>query len=122
MSIFLDSHSGVDLPVDVIRDFLRGARSAATDAFGVRPLDLFCGDDGRVFCIMAAPDEAAIRQHHAAQDVVCRRVRRVHSEAGHDQLTAEEKAVVREMIQAEQTRAAWESLLQTPGEWLRQVG
>ena len=122
MSIFLDSHSGVDLPVDVIRDFLRAARATTTDVFGVRPLDLYCGDDGRVFCIMAAPDEAAVRQHHAAQGVVCRRVRRVQSGAGHDELTAEEKAVVREMIEAEQTRAAWDSLLQTPGEWLRQVG
>ena len=122
MSIFLDAHSGADLPVEVVRGFLRAARSATADAFGVRPLDLYCGDDGRVFCVVAAPDEAAVRQHHAALGVVCRRVRRVQAEAGQDELTAEEKAVVREMIVAEQTPTSWDSLLQTPGEWLRQVG
>jgi hypothetical protein len=122
MPLFLDSHHGADLPVDVIRAFLRAARTSAADAFGVRPLDLYCGDDGRVFCIVAAPDEAAVRQHHAAQGVVCRRVRRVHSGTGRDELTRQEKVVVREMIEAERLPAPWTSTFTDSGGWLRQVG
>jgi hypothetical protein len=102
MPIFLDAHHGSELPVDVMRDFLRAARSGSQDAFGVTPLDLYCGDDSRVFCVASAPDEASIRQGHAAQGVVCRRVRRVQGYATtSDQLTAEEKAIVRQMIAAE---------------------
>ena len=82
MPIFLDSHRGSDLPLESIRDFLRAARGGKLDRFGVRPLDLYCGDDGRVFYVVAAPDEAAIRQSHAAEGVVCPRVRRVQSLRG----------------------------------------
>jgi len=122
MPLFLDSHHGADLPVDVIRAFLRGARSGAADAFGVRPLDLYCGDDGRVFCIVAAPNEAAVCQHHAAQGVFCRRVRRVQAGAGRDELTQQEKVVVREMIESERLPAPWSSTAADNGGWLRQVG
>jgi hypothetical protein len=95
MPIFLDSHTGSELPVEVIRDFLRRARSATADGHGVLPLDLYCGDDN-------APDEAAIRQAHAAQGVVCRRIRPVHGPAvAADQLTPQEESVVRQMIAAE---------------------
>src|SRR5437764_11943819 len=98
MPIFLDSHRGGDLPVDSIRDFLRAARGGALDRFGVRALDLYCGDDGRVFYVVAAPDEAAVRQSHAAEGVVCPRVRRVQSLHGaSDDLGDEEKAIVRNM-------------------------
>lgn len=122
MPIFLDSHHGAELPLDVIRAFLRAARSGSTDDFGVTALDLYCGDDGRVFCVLSAPDEAAVRQRHAAHGVVCRRVRRVPSAGvSAPDLSAEEKAVVRQMITAEPE-------LPTVGElgssssWLRQVG
>jgi hypothetical protein len=102
MPIFLDTHHGSELATDRIRDFLRAARSAARDPFGVRPLDLYCGDDGRVFYVVAAPDEASVRQQHAAQGVVCRRVRRVEStRQTAEELGDEEKTVVRHMIAAE---------------------
>src|SRR5947209_5861626 len=103
MPIFLDSHRGNDLPVDSIRDFLRAARGGTLGRFGVRPLDLYCGDDGRVFYVVAAPDESAVRQAHAADGAVCSRIRRVQSlQATSDELGEEEKAVVRNMIVAEQ--------------------
>jgi hypothetical protein len=54
-----------------------------------------------VFYVVAAPDEAAVRRHHAHQGVVCRRVRRVQSiMTGGDELGLDEKAVVRSMIKA----------------------
>src|SRR3954466_2884241 len=103
MPIFLDSHHGAELPLEDIRGFLRGARSGASDGFGVQPLDLYCGDDGRIFCVISAPDEAAVRQRHAAQGVVCRRVRRVQALGAPTlDLSPEEKAVVRQMIASEQ--------------------
>ena len=102
LPIFLDTHHGSELRADRIREFLRSARGASCDAFGVRPLDLYCGDDGRVFFVVAAPDEASVRQRHAAQDVVCRRVRRVESSRpAPDELGDEEKMLVRHMIAAE---------------------
>ena len=121
MPIFLDSHQGSELPLDGVRAFLRAARSSAADEFGVRPLDLYCGDDGRVFFVVSAPDEAAVRRQHTHHGVVCRRVRRVQSiVTGGDELGDDQKAIVRSMIVAEQT-ASVSNL--TPGdEWLRQVG
>jgi hypothetical protein len=123
MPIFLDSHQGSEVPLDSVRAFLRAARSSAADEFGVRPLDLYCGDDGRVFYVLSAPDEAAVRRHHAHQGVVCRRVRRVQSiMTGGDELGLDEKAVVRSMIMAEQSASPGVSSLTAADEWLRQVG
>jgi hypothetical protein len=123
MPIFVDSHHGSELPLDSIRDFLRQARVALSDAFGVRPLDLYCGDDGRVFYVLAAPDEAAVRQRHADQGVVCRRVRQVlATRPTTNELSEELRALVRRMIVAEQTWAAspWDP--DAEDEWLIQVG
>lgn len=110
MPIFLDAHTGADLPPDVIRGFLQlqlqlpAARSEPTGG-AVRPLDLYCGHAGRLFCILAAPDAASVRQHHAAEGIVCQRVRRVELNPQADQdppddLTAEERAVVQQMLGA----------------------
>jgi hypothetical protein len=101
MPIFLDTHHGSELAPDGIRHFLRNARTATRDRFGVRPLDLYCGDDGRVFRVVSAPDEASVRQQHAAEGVVCRRVRRVASSVSTETLGEEEKTLVRHMIAAE---------------------
>jgi hypothetical protein len=101
MPIYLDTHHGSELAADDIRDFLRRARSAMRDVFGVRPLDLYCGDDGRVFYVVAAPDEASVRQQHASEGVVCRRVRLVESSGPAEELGEEEKTMVRHMIAAE---------------------
>jgi Protein of unknown function (DUF4242) len=102
MPIFLDTHHASELTPERIREFLRNARTAACDRFGVRPLDLYCGDDGRVFCVVAAADEATVRLPHAAQGVICRRVRRVESSTPtSEELGEEEKTLVRHMIAAE---------------------
>src|SRR5438270_110254 len=121
MPLFLDSHHGTELPVEVVRAFLRAARNGRKDDFGVTALDLYCGDDGRVFCVVSAPSEGAVRQHHAAEGVVCRRVRRVPSNGSRHDLSAQEKAIVRKMIVDE---PAWSDVRgsQTNGAWLRQVG
>jgi Protein of unknown function (DUF4242) len=125
MPIFLDSHHAAELPLDVLRAFLRDARNSATDNLGVTALDIYCGEDGRVFCVLAAPNEAAIRRRHESHGVRCGRVLRVPSSSSSTQdLSAEEKAVVRQMIAAE---TEWSSLRRSSpstgsGGWLRQVG
>ena len=103
MPIFLDTHHGSEMAPERIRDFLRDARAATRDSFGVRPLELYCGDDGRLFFVVAAPDEACIRQQHAALGVICRRVRLVESAqpAACEELGEAEKTQVRHMIAAE---------------------
>ena len=106
MPIFLDSHRGAELPMSAVRMFLRAARLGITDDLGVRPLDLYCGDDGRVFYVLSAPDEATVRQRHAAEGVVCRRVRRVPSfGSGGTELSVQERVVVRDMIALEHASA-----------------
>ncbi len=122
MPLFLDSHLGAELDVDVVRSFLRAARNGITDGFGVTALDLYCGDDGRVFCVLSAPTEAAVRQRHAAHGVVCRRVRRVPASGASDHdLSVEEKAVIRQMIADEPSLTSARGP-ELQGEWLRQVG
>jgi hypothetical protein len=102
MPIYLDTHHGSELAPQRIRQFLLDARAAVRDGFGIRPLELYCGDDGRVFFVVAAPDESTLRQQHAAQGVVCRRVRRVESSLSTiDELGEEERTLVRHMIAAE---------------------
>jgi hypothetical protein len=120
MPVFIDSHHGAELPLSTVRTFLRATRSGITDDFGVTPIDMYCGEDGRVFCVLMAPDEAAVRQRHAAHGVICRRVRRVPSAgAARQDWSAQDKAVVRQMIAQED---AWPSGSQGGSEWLRQVG
>jgi hypothetical protein len=122
MAIFLDSHHSTELPLDVVRAFLRAARSGSTDDFGVTALDLYCGDDGRVFCVMSAPHEEAVRQRHAAHGVICQRVRLVPSSGVASQdLSPEEKVVVRQMIVDDPEWSGSRSSESTRG-WLRQVG
>ena len=107
MPIFLDSHHALELPPDSIRQFLPSALTALPSARvqnndgGVVPLDIYCGDDGRVVCVLAAPDEGAIRKHHAAEGIVCRRIQCVQSSAGASGLTAADVVRVREMIAAD---------------------
>ena len=103
MPLYLDTHHAAELDPERIREFLRAARAATRDRFGVRPLELYCGDDGRLFFVVAAPDEACVRQRHAAHGVICRRVRLVESAqpAAREELGDAEKTQVRHMIAAE---------------------
>jgi hypothetical protein len=102
MPLYLDTHHGAELDADHIREVLRAARAAARDSFGVRPLELYCGDDGRVFFVVSAADDASVRQRHAAEGVICRRIRRIESSRPDvEELGEEEKTQVRHMIAAE---------------------
>jgi hypothetical protein len=71
MPKFMDFHDDLKLPQEAIDQIGQGARDGATDEFGVRQVELYHNADGKVYCLLEAPSEEAVRQHHAALDVPC---------------------------------------------------
>ena len=79
MPLFMDYHDDLKLPAEAIQQIARGTRDAATDQFGVRQVELYHNTDGKVYCLLEAPDEQAVRDHHAALGVPCSDVHQVNS-------------------------------------------
>jgi len=79
MPKFMDFHDDLRLPQQAIDDIGQGTRNGDVDEFGVRQIELFHNPDGKVYCLLEAPDEDAVRKHHAALDVPCGDVHRVDS-------------------------------------------
>jgi len=79
MPRFMDFHEDLKLPQEAIDEIGRGAKAGEVDQFGVRQVELFHNPDGKVYCLLDAPDEEAVRAHHAALDVPCGEVHRVDS-------------------------------------------
>lgn len=79
MPRFMDYHDDLLLPPEAIASIGKGAREGEVDQFGVRQVELFHNADGKVYCLLDAPDEKAVRDHHAALDVDCGEVHRVES-------------------------------------------
>ncbi len=71
MPKFMDFHDDLKLPQEAIDQIARGTRDGDTDEFGVRQVELYHNADGKVYCLLEAPSEEAVRQHHAALDVPC---------------------------------------------------
>ena len=61
MPHFMDFHSDLKLPKEAIDDIAKGARSGATDAYGVRQIELYHNPEGKVYCLLDAPDAQAVR-------------------------------------------------------------
>ena len=79
MPRFMDFHDDLKLPAEAVEQIGQGARDGAVDEFGVRQIELFHNAEGKVYCLLDAPDKDAVRQHHAALDVPCGAVHRVDS-------------------------------------------
>ena len=77
MPTYMDFHSDLKLPPEAIRQIGQGALDGTTDEFGVRQIELFHNADGKVYCLLEAPDETAVHKHHAALDVSCGEVHQV---------------------------------------------
>ena len=71
MPTFMDFHEDLRLPPEAVEDIGRGARAGETDQFGVRQIELYHNDEGKVYCLLDAPDEDAVRKHHEALGVPC---------------------------------------------------
>jgi hypothetical protein len=79
MARFMDFHSDLKLPAEVIAQLADDARQYRADSFGVTQVELYYNDEGAVYCLLDGPDEDAIRSHHAAHGVPCGDVHRVDS-------------------------------------------
>ena len=71
MPKFMDFHSDLPLPDEVIRQIKAGQQAGTRDEFGVCQLDLYYNPEGTVFCLVDAPDAEAVRKHHGAMGVSC---------------------------------------------------
>src|ERR1700689_4093145 len=79
MPRFMDFHDDLQLPPEAIDQIAQGTREGATDEFGVRQVKLYHNADGTVYCLLAGPDEEAIRQHPAALNGPCGDAHQVNS-------------------------------------------
>jgi hypothetical protein len=73
----MDFHDDLKLPEDAIQQITRETKDHKTDKFGVRQLELFHNSDGKVYCLLDAPDAEAVRNHHEALGVTCGAVHEV---------------------------------------------
>jgi len=77
MAIFMDFHPNLPLTGEDIAQISDDARNKRADQFGVRQVELYHNADGQVYCLLEAPDEEAVRQHHAALGIDCGSVHKV---------------------------------------------
>ncbi len=77
MTRFIDFHPDLKLPQPAIDQITADAAAGRADRFDVRQVELFHNAAGKVYCLLDAPDEEAVRQHHAALGVDCGEVHRV---------------------------------------------
>ena len=78
MPTFMDFHDDLKLPPEAIESIGQGAKNNEKDEFGVRQIELYHNADGKVYCLLEAPDADAVRKHHAALDVPCGDVHEVN--------------------------------------------
>lgn len=77
MPQFMDFHDDLTLPGEAIAQIADDTRHQHADEFGVRQVELYHNPAGKVYCLPEAPDEEAVRKHHAALGVDCGAVHRV---------------------------------------------
>jgi len=71
MPRFMDFHDNLGLPGEAIAQITDDVRRQRADEFGVRQAELYHNAEGQVYCLLEAPDEDAVRKHHAALGVGC---------------------------------------------------
>jgi hypothetical protein len=77
MPTFMDFHEDLKLPTEAIDQIAQDTKDGKADGFGVRQVELFHNADGKVYCLLEAPDAEAVRQHHEALGVPCGEVHEV---------------------------------------------
>lgn len=77
MPLFMDFHDDLKLPQEGIAQIAEDAHAHRADLFGVRQVELYHNADGKVYCLLEAPDAEAVRKHHAALGVDCGPVHQV---------------------------------------------
>jgi hypothetical protein len=59
----MDFHDDLKLPPEAIEQIAQESREGVADQFGVHQAELYHNGDGKVYCLLDAPDEEAVRQH-----------------------------------------------------------
>lgn len=77
MPRFMDFHDDLKLPEEAIEQVTTDTKEGIADQFGVRQVELYHNADGKVYCLLDAPDEEAVRLHHEALGVPCGDVHQV---------------------------------------------
>jgi Protein of unknown function (DUF4242) len=77
MPRFMDFHDDLKLPSEAIAQIRQDTKDGKADEFGVCQVELFHNPEGKVYCLLEAPDADAVRQHHAALGVPCGEVHEV---------------------------------------------
>ena len=76
MPKFMDTHPMRPLDAKTLREL----QHAPKDEFGVTHHDILFTEDGnKVFCVLNAPDEDAVRKHHEKAGIECDWVEEVES-------------------------------------------
>ena len=77
MPKFIDFHADYQVSPEALARLREETVAGTTDQYGVRQLELFHSPDGKgVYCLLEAPDEVAVRNHHHGN---CGEVIRVES-------------------------------------------
>ena len=71
MPQFMDFHDDLKLPGEAIQQITQDTKDEKADEFGVRQVELFHNADGKVYCLLEAPDAEAVRKHHESLGVPC---------------------------------------------------
>lgn len=71
MPRFMDFHDDLKLPQEAIDQITADTKSATADQFGVTQVELYHNPEGKVYCLLEAPDADAVRKHHEALGVAC---------------------------------------------------
>lgn len=79
MPRFMDYHDDLKLPAEAIDQIASDTKDKKADQFGVRQLELYHNSEGKVYCLLEAPDAEAVRRHHEALGVPCGDVHEVQS-------------------------------------------
>jgi hypothetical protein len=77
--MYMDFHDDLKLPDWMVDRLAYATRAGTSDEFGVRQVDAFFNPEGKVYCLLEAPDEEAVRRYHTALGVECGDVHEVHS-------------------------------------------
>ena len=77
MPRFMDFHDDLKLPDQAIREITKDTKDEKFDQFGVRQIELFHNPEGKVYCLLEAPDAEAVRKHHEALGVACGEVHQI---------------------------------------------
>ena len=104
MPTFIDRHRAAAVPHQVRRQLTQEARQGREDANGVRPTSHWL-EDGWLYCVLEAPDVAAVRQHHTAHGLGSETVHEMRDLDGRRPTSRDDQEQVRAAI-----RQHWHSL------------